>query len=100
MRAQPMPPIAPTGTVTFLLAAGGGAADRIMAAKKKELKVWSASDLGLADNQVGSAGAMYQVIEVLLPERKSRVEIISGSPEEAAAKLVEKLRKEAKKRIS
>ena len=68
----------------------------IMAAKKKELKVWSASDLGLADNQVGRGGAMYEVIEVLLPERKSRVEIISGSPEEAAAKLVEKLRKEAK----
>jgi electron transfer flavoprotein beta subunit len=68
----------------------------IMAAKKKELKVWTANDLGLADNQVGNAGAMYEVIEVLLPERKSRVEIISGSPEEAAAKLVEKLRKEAK----
>jgi predicted ATPase len=29
-----MPPIAPTGTVTFLLAAGGGAADRIMASAR------------------------------------------------------------------
>jgi electron transfer flavoprotein beta subunit len=54
----------------------------IMAAKKKELKAWSAADLGLADNQVGTAGAMYDVKEVLIPERKS--------------KLVEKLRKEAK----
>lgn len=68
----------------------------IMAAKKKEFKAWSAADLGLADDQVGKAGAMYEVKEVLIPERKSRVEIISGSPEEAAAKLVEKLRKEAK----
>jgi electron transfer flavoprotein beta subunit len=68
----------------------------IMAAKKKELKTWSASDLGLADNQVGRAGAMYDVKEVFVPERKSRVEILTGSAEEAAARLVEKLRKEAK----
>jgi len=68
----------------------------IMAAKKKELKPWSAADLGLADNQVGRAGAMYDIKEILVPERKSRVEILSGTPDEAAAKLVEKLRKEAK----
>ncbi len=68
----------------------------IMAAKKKEMKVWSAADLGLADNQVGRAAAMYEVKEVLIPERKSRVEFLTGSAEEAAAKLVEKLRKEAK----
>jgi electron transfer flavoprotein beta subunit len=68
----------------------------IMAAKKKELKVWSAADLGLPDAQVGRTGAMYDVKEIFIPERKSRVEILTGSPEEAAAKLVEKLRKEAK----
>jgi electron transfer flavoprotein alpha/beta subunit len=42
------------------------------------------------------AGAMYDVNEIAIPERKSKVEIISGTPEEAAATLVEKLRKEAK----
>ena len=68
----------------------------IMAAKKKELKAWSAADLGLSDNLVGKPGAMYEVKEVFVPERKSRVEIITGTAEEAAAKLVEKLRKEAK----
>jgi len=68
----------------------------IMAAKKKELKVLTAADLGLADNQVGRPGAMYDIKEVLIPDRKSRVEILTGSPEEAAGKLVEKLRKEAK----
>src|SRR5712691_10097285 len=68
----------------------------IMAAKKKDFKAWSAADLGLADDAVGKAGAMYEVKEILIPERKSKVEIISGSPEEAAATLVEKLRKEAK----
>lgn len=68
----------------------------IMAAKKKELKVWSAGDLGLSDEMVGRPGATYDVKEIFIPERKSRVEILTGSPEEAAAKLVEKLRKEAK----
>jgi electron transfer flavoprotein beta subunit len=68
----------------------------IMAAKKKELKAWSAADLGLSDDQVGRPGGMYEVKEILVPERKSRVEILTGTPEEAAAKLVEKLRKEAK----
>jgi electron transfer flavoprotein beta subunit len=68
----------------------------IMAAKKKEFKVWSAADLGLSDDAAGKAGAMYEVKEVFVPERKSKVEIIGGTPEEAVATLVEKLRKEAK----
>jgi electron transfer flavoprotein beta subunit len=68
----------------------------IMAAKKKEFKAWSAAALGLGDNEAGRAGAMYEVKEILMPERKSKLEIIPGTPEEAAAILVEKLRKEAK----
>ncbi len=39
---------------------------------------------------------MYDVKEVFIPDRKSKVEMIGGTPEEAAAILVEKLRKEAK----
>ena len=57
----------------------------IMAAKRKDFKVWSAADLGLSNTEVGPAGAMYEVKEVLVPERKSRVEILTGTPEEAAA---------------
>jgi electron transfer flavoprotein beta subunit len=68
----------------------------IMAAKKKELRAWSAADLGLPAQATGKAGAMYEVKEIFIPERKSKVEIIGGTPEEAAATLVEKLRKEAK----
>jgi electron transfer flavoprotein beta subunit len=68
----------------------------IMAAKKKEFKAWSAADLGLPDDAVGKAGAMYEPKEIFIPEKKSKVEIIGGTPEEAAASLVEKLRKEAK----
>jgi len=58
--------------------------------------VWNAADLGLSDAQVGAAGATYDVKEIFVPEKKSRVEIFGGSPEEAVSKLVEKLRKEAK----
>jgi electron transfer flavoprotein beta subunit len=68
----------------------------IMAAKKKDFKSWSAADLGLPDDAIGKTGAMYEVKEILIPEKKSKVEILSGTPEEATAALVEKLRKEAK----
>ena len=65
----------------------------IMAAKKKPFAVWSASDLeGLRNAQEG----FLDIQELVVPERKSRVEILSGTPEEAVTQLVEKLRKEAK----
>jgi electron transfer flavoprotein beta subunit len=63
----------------------------IMAAKKKPFVVWSASDLGIAAND-----PMLEVRELVVPEKKSRVEILSGTPEESVTLLVEKLRKEAK----
>ncbi len=66
----------------------------IMAAKKKEFKVWTAADIGL--DRAGAAAAMVEVKEIQIPERKSKVEIISGTPEEAVTTLVEKLRKDAK----
>jgi hypothetical protein len=36
------------------------------------------------------------VKEIFIPEKKSKVEILGGTPEEAAGALVEKLRREAK----
>ena len=68
----------------------------IMAAKKKEIQRWGLEALGLEDGAVGPAGSMYEVRGVFVPERKGNVEIISGSPAEAALTLVEKLRKDAK----
>ena len=67
----------------------------IIAAKKKEFTSWSAADLGLSETEIGTAGAMYEVMEILVPERRNKVELFTGTPEEAAAKLVGKL-KEAK----
>jgi electron transfer flavoprotein beta subunit len=63
----------------------------IMAAKKKPFVVWSAEDAGVSLSE-----ALFDVKEIVLPEKKSHVEILSGTPEEAVTNLVEKLRKEAK----
>lgn len=66
----------------------------IMAAKKKEFSVWTAADIGL--ETTGAAGALVDVKDLYVPERKNRVEMITGTPEEAVTTLVEKLRKDAK----
>ncbi len=66
----------------------------IMGAKKKEIHRWGAGDLGIEETALEAAG-MYEVTDVFVPEKEGDVEMISGSPGEAALKLVEKLRKEA-----
>lgn len=63
----------------------------IMAAKKKPFDVWPIDDLGAEDND-----ALMDIKELAIPDKKSRVEILSGTPEESVTLLVEKLRKEAK----
>jgi len=63
----------------------------IMAAKKKPFVVWSAQDLGVTQGD-----SLLEVKELYVPEKKSKVEILSGTPEESVTLLVEKLRKEAK----
>jgi electron transfer flavoprotein beta subunit len=65
----------------------------IMAAKKKPYVVWSAADLGLG---AGAGDTGFDIREFAIPEKKSRVEILQGTPEEEVTLLVEKLRKEAK----
>jgi electron transfer flavoprotein beta subunit len=68
----------------------------IMAAKKKEVRRWTAADLGLGPEETGSAGALSQVHEIVLPSRPGEVRMIPGSAAESAATLVELLRREAK----
>ena len=63
----------------------------IKKAKTKELKRLTAADLGVA------AGAPNLLLDrVYLPERVKRTQLFEGSPKEAAARLVEKLRFEAR----
>lgn len=63
----------------------------IMAAKKKPFNVWTATDI-----DCGSGEPLFDIKELLVPEKPSRVQMLAGTPEEAVSHLVEKLRKEAK----
>jgi electron transfer flavoprotein alpha/beta subunit len=61
-----------------------------MAAKKKSFTVWTAADIG------GAGESLVDVRDLGFPEKPSRVQMLTGTPEETVSQLVEKLRKEAK----
>ena len=63
----------------------------IMQAKKKEYRVLTVSDLGLAAESVGEAAAKVTHHRLLAPERKKQTVMIEGGAEEAARTLVDKL---------
>ncbi len=62
----------------------------IKKAKSKELKRVTAAELG------GLAASTTRIERVYFPERNKKSQLFEGSPKEAAAKLVEKLRFEAR----
>ncbi|HYM01020.1 MAG TPA: electron transfer flavoprotein subunit beta/FixA family protein [Blastocatellia bacterium] len=65
----------------------------IMAAKKKEIREVKASDLGIG----GDAFVPAQIIErTYVPQKSKRTEMLEGKPSEVAAKLIEKLKFEAR----
>jgi electron transfer flavoprotein beta subunit len=68
----------------------------IMAAKKKEIADVKAADLGLDASQVGAAGSRIEVVSVAFPDAGKGAQILEGDAKAAAAKLVEKLQKEAR----
>lgn len=68
----------------------------IMQAKKKEIKTISPQDLGLQAADLGTAGSRVDHQKLFFPEKKKRTVLIEGEPEEAARKLMESLRKEAR----
>jgi electron transfer flavoprotein beta subunit len=65
----------------------------IMAAKKKEIKELKAADLGLTAEDLKPAQSIERAY---LPQKTKRTEMLEGKPAEVAAKLVEKLRFEAR----
>jgi electron transfer flavoprotein beta subunit len=66
---------------------------QIMAAARKQVTVWTASDLGLGPDQVGKAGARLSLDRLFVPQVKSQCEFVEGdTPEEMAAALARKLR--------
>jgi len=66
---------------------------QIMAAARKEVSVWSASDIGLDASKVGPGGSLLNVERLYVPVRESQCEFVEGeTPEEVAQKLAQKLR--------
>lgn len=64
----------------------------IRKAAKKAIPTWGVADLGLSADQVGVAGSQAKWPEVSLPPtRDAKVEIIEGSPAEAAKTLADRL---------
>jgi len=64
----------------------------IRKAAKATIPTWGLADLGLDAGQVGEAGAQARWPEVSLPPvREAQVEIIEGTPEEAAKTLADRL---------
>jgi electron transfer flavoprotein beta subunit len=62
----------------------------IMAAKKKEIVTIDRPSLGVTGPRT------QQVQRIYVPQKSKKTEFIAGSPKEAAAKLIEKLRHEAR----
>ncbi|HXW61286.1 MAG TPA: electron transfer flavoprotein subunit beta/FixA family protein [Candidatus Acidoferrales bacterium] len=62
----------------------------IMAAKKKEISTVERTSLGVVELRT------QQVERIYVPQKSKRTEFITGSPKEAAAKLIERLRHEAR----
>ncbi len=63
----------------------------IMAAKKKPLDVKTAADLGLG-GQVGAGSAKVNVTKIAPPPKGDSAELVEGSSDEIAAKLVTKIK--------
>ncbi len=66
---------------------------RLMMARKKQVPVWKAQDIGAEPSQLDKAKAHTEVTHLSVPTRKTECEIITGTPGEAAVNLASKLAK-------
>ena len=62
----------------------------------KEIKDFKVTDLGLSEAEVGLKGSHAKTIKLFTPQSTTQAQILEGSEEEAAKKLVQKLKEEAK----
>ena len=62
-----------------------------MKAKKAEIPVWSAANIGAEEAKLGLNGSPTQVKKIFAPEARGDREMIEGSPEEQVSILIEKL---------
>jgi electron transfer flavoprotein alpha/beta subunit len=64
----------------------------IMQAAKVGVERWTAADLGLDEEAIGLKGSPTQMLNVFTPPSGRKGEILQGTPDEAAARLIERLR--------
>jgi len=65
---------------------------RLMTARKKQIPVWKAQDIGAESSQLDKANAHTEVTGLSVPTRKTECEIVTGgTPSEAAVNLALKL---------
>jgi electron transfer flavoprotein beta subunit len=65
----------------------------LMLARKKQIPIWKAQDIGAEASQLDKASAHIEVTGLSVPTRKTECEIITGTPGEAGANLAEKIAK-------
>jgi electron transfer flavoprotein beta subunit len=63
-----------------------------MAAKKAVIAKWSAADIGADPKMVGLDGSPTKVVRIFTPKAREGGEVITGEPDEVAAKLAAKLK--------
>jgi electron transfer flavoprotein beta subunit len=64
----------------------------MMASKRAQIPHWTAQQINAEKNNIGLTGSPTQVMKIFSPPARPGGEKLDGSPEEVAAKLVEKLR--------
>lgn len=63
----------------------------VMKAAKKPLTTWTLADLGLAPEAVGQVGSCTRVTRAFKPDQREAGEALSGSPEDMAKALLQRL---------
>jgi len=66
----------------------------IISASKKQIPIWSASDIDADLSQIGAVAARKKLVKLFIPVQERKCEIIGGeTAAEASAKLADRLRK-------
>jgi electron transfer flavoprotein beta subunit len=67
---------------------------RLMLARKKQIPIWKAQDIGAEASQLDKGNAHTEITSLTVPTRKTECEIVTGdTPSDAAVNLVSKLAK-------
>ena len=67
---------------------------RLMLARKKQIPIWKAQDIGAESSQLDKGNAHTEITGLSVPTRKTECEIVTGdTPSDAAVNLVSKLAK-------